>query len=298
MIFFGLLTKGPFALFPLSLPFIAWLVKKEKLIWQAISDTTIIGVTVILVTLFLFLNAEAADGLMKYYNRQILGGLNTVTVDNRFYIMERFLVEIVQSVLIIILLFIFSKIKFSKLRREDLISKESGLFILLGLSGVIPIMISLKQRGYYLAPSLPFFSIGFALLAYNKIISLIQRIKLNPKGFRLFQAAVFVILIFSLVFPFSRINKFNRNKDLIADINLILTVVPKNSAINIAPELFEDWGLHAYFARYANISLDNNNKNPKSFLLIKTDKFDQSLLSKCEKVDIPLKTFYLYRRIQ
>ena len=47
---------------------------------------------------------------------------------------------------------------------------------------------------------------------------------------------------------------------MINDIQLILTVIPKDSAISIEKDMSKNYSLIGYFARYGNVSLNKNEK--------------------------------------
>ena len=54
------------------------------------------------------------------------------------------------------------------------------VFILLGLTGVLPLMISIKQSGFYLIPAFPFFAIGACILMYPFYFGRFKNISLDP----------------------------------------------------------------------------------------------------------------------
>jgi hypothetical protein len=67
--------------------------------------------------------------------------------------------------------------------------------------------------------------------------------------------------------------------------------------INILPEMFEDWSLHGYYARFKNISLDPDLTNMRYFLLIKGEQMaDTSRIINYKKADIPTIGYQLYIR--
>ena len=76
----------------------------------------------------------------------------------------------------------------------------------------------------------------------------------------------------------------------------ILEIVSKNTDINICKELYTDWSLHGYYARYANISINPDNNNEKYFLSTKncnpnnnnTDYF---------KIELETQAYDLYEKI-
>ena len=158
-------------------------------------------------------------------------------------------------------------------------SKWIMLFILLGISGVLPMIISLKQGGFYILTALPFFSIALGVLTIPVIHYLFSQI--NKKIVILFLVALFICLgpfistSTTFLIPYTRYLTFNsikyqyeriaRDKPLIEDINLIMNIVPKNTILNI--DFQQHWNIHGYFARYGNISLDTDRKNKYKYLI-------------------------------
>jgi len=127
---------------------------------------------------------------------------------------------------------------------------------MLGLSGVLPIMISLKQSGFYILPTYSIFAIAFSSLLYPLLETLFSNIHYNSKEFLFFKIVAIVLFILGITFSLFFSNKYNRDKNKFKDISLIISELPSSSIINIPPEMFSDWSLHGYFARYKNISLD------------------------------------------
>jgi hypothetical protein len=59
--------------------------------------------------------------------------------------------------------------------------------------------------------------------------------------------------------------------------------------------MYEDWSLHAYFARFKNISLDQDLNNRREYLLIKNENFSDTLNSTYNIVKINTTGYSLLR---
>ena len=77
---------------------------------------------------------------------------------------------------------------------------------------------------------------------------------------------------------------------------MILSEIPQGSIININPDMFEDWSLHAYFARFKNVSLDPDLENNREYLLIKNEYNSDTLNSRYEMIKINTTEYKLYRK--
>ena len=89
--------------------------------------------------------------------------------------------------------------------------------------------------------------------------------------------------------------KIGRDKELIRDVYSITNTVPENSNISIQPDLWDNWLLHGYFARYANISLDSKIPAGHPYLLVKKGFYNHSLTG-YNRVTEDLELFDLYEK--
>ena len=158
-------------------------------------------------------------------------------------------------------------------------SKWIILFILLGISGVLPMIISLKQGVFYMLTALPFFSIALGVLTipifYNISSQINKKIVVLCLVSLLICLGPFTSTSTTFLIPYTRYITLNsikyqyeriaRDKPLIDDINLIMNIVPNNTILNI--DFQQHWNIHGYFARYGNISLDNDRKNKYKYLI-------------------------------
>lgn len=172
------------------------------------------------------------------------------------------------------------------LRRN--IIRWSILFILIGLSASLPLIITPKQNYNYLIPSLPYFTLGFGVLIVPIINSFLGRIRWREKVLQKITTILGIILLISLIysglqikdvkssrlinykysivpnrirkwiFPYAA-GRISREEFLISDIHAIGGLLPRRTIISIPESLWEDWNYHAYFARIYEISLDKDN---------------------------------------
>ena len=243
------LSKGFVGLFPLSIFFCYFIVFKDMRIKEMLIRTSyLLLCTISPFILLYFLYPTAIDSIQQYINQQVLKSINHIqTVDSRFYIIRRLILDLAPglSTCLIILYFSFkAKFKSSVLEKRWIL-----FFIFLGLSGVLPIMISMKQSSFYILSALPFFSIALSILAAPFIASLVLKKKIKIYMLPLF------ILIASIALSAKQIGVIGRDHDLLEDIQVILKVIPDNSVISVDNNMYNNYQLIGYFARYGNISL-------------------------------------------
>lgn len=279
MLSLGFLTKGFVAFFPWTFPFLLWLLLRQMSFRKMTADC--IGVFIstmapLILLVILFPNAELR--LLKYIDTQVIHSIkNVTTIDSRFFIIERLLSELIPAFGLFVLFLIWGWRK--KLSINSMIgnTKLALVFILLGLTGVLPIMISMKQSGFYILATFPFFAIGTGLLINPLIDSLFNNINYQSKGFLFFKWASYSILFIGIILSFYFSNHIGREENKIKDTYKILSVLPEGSIINIYPNMWQEWTLHGYFGRYKNVSLDPDKNNKREYLLIRKDDYSDTI---------------------
>ena len=184
MIYLGFLTKGPVALFPLSMPLWMYIINRNIGFRRFVCDTLIIFVAALAPVLIVYLiEPESIVSLMTYFNKQVIGSLKNVrSVDSRFYILINLITNFFPVIILMLIAFLLTR----KTKFEIQKSKWAWVFIALGLSAVIPIMISLKQSSFYMLASIPFFCIAFAEIIAPRVYYFTAKINYNGKGYQKF----------------------------------------------------------------------------------------------------------------
>lgn len=296
-IIIGFSLKGFVALFPIVFPIFYLIINKTKP-KRAIWDTVFISAFVLIFYLFVFsLSKEAKDYFVSYFNIQILGDMiNKKVVSSRFYILWRFIGEIL---IIPILIGIYILIYYLRRKSKPIFNKSNNrvglMFLLFSLSGVLPLMLTMKQSGFYLLPTFPFVAIGLAAFIDENIEKTLQ-IKLSSLNSRILKLTTVFIFVFSIILSLSFYGKDNRDKELLHDMDIISNQIPENSIINTMPQMETEYSLFAYYARFHNISIDLDIRNEREYILIKKE-FDNSIIkSQYKSINLDTKSHYLYKK--
>ncbi len=293
----GLLTKGFFCLYIWSIPFFIWLfIRKKKFNHMAVDTFLLISSTIIPIAFLYFFIPAAENNMLNYFNKQVLGSINnTQTVETRFAIVRMFLERTLlpMAIGIIVVIIALKQNVNKKLLKEN--RKYTLIFLSIVLAGILPIMISMKQRSFYINTVYPLFALGLAYYLYPVLIIAIEKIKAKSKGFKIFKMITLGIVIASVILSLLQINKTGRNKAKIYDSKAIINIIGVNKTINICPQLYSSWSLHGYFNRYGNVSLDKNQKNIHGYYLT-VDTCSKNKLNKYYNL-VPIKTekYKLYR---
>lgn len=264
----GILTKGFYALFPLSFMFFYWIIFKKHSIIKTLL-ILLLQFSLIAIPLLLLYNFhnEFRTYSDNYINNQFLKSI-FLEEDSRFFIIKRFVSELIPSFSIIIIVLLISF--FYKIKSSIKINRYSILFLLIGLTGVIPITISTKQSGYYIIPAYWSICIFFSLIIveYTNKITLIT-LKAKRKYFNILFATIFLLTIIT---SYITINTNQRDKIKIADIDKVIELINDEPIISISEDLYYDWPLHGYFMRFAKISLDKDSERKYKLISLENQK--------------------------
>jgi hypothetical protein len=169
--------------------------------------------------------------------------------------------------------------------------KWALFFIFFGLTGVLPIMVSMKQSGYYILPSYPLLIIGIACLFIQKLYVL--HLKLHD--FKYFKIIGIVLFSLGLIYSLTSINKYGKDEKLVKDVEVISSYVHKGTIFNASQAMMDDYSLHAYLYRFNFISIDCNNKFTSRFYLVNTEESNTTELgTKYTLVPLNTKVLKLY----
>jgi 4-amino-4-deoxy-L-arabinose transferase-like glycosyltransferase len=294
----GFLTKGFVAFFPWTFPFLLWIFNKQKSFGKMLYDSAgILFFTLAPLLLLILFFPVPRLSLHTYIDNQVINSIkNVVTVDSRFDIIKRLFDELIPAAGLCVLFLVWGRIRKSSLIFVKENNKKALMFIFLGLSGVLPIMISMKQSGFYILPAYPFFAIGFGVLMHPLLNSILDNMNYRSKGFLFFKWVGYGIFFIGIILSIYFSDRYSRDMNKIKDTYSILPEIPEGSIINITPDMFEDWSLHGYFGRFRNISLDPDLNNSRQFLLITKENYSDTLCRNYDLVKLNTTDYKLFKK--
>jgi hypothetical protein len=164
-------------------------------------------------------------------------------------------------------------------------------FMTTALSGVLPIMISMKQSGFYMLTTFPVFATGWGYLIEPVCQQIIHRI--SDKVIRILYILSLLCILGGITSIIKHYGTFSREEQLLTDIRQILPYIPENTTISIDNSMRQSWSLYPYFFRYKNISLDCAHE--LDFLLLRDstmlENFQHTYSLKCRT-----QTLWLYEK--
>ena len=263
-LFAAFLSKGFTGLFPLVFPIIYCIFDDKRRWIQGPIDTLLLMVTVAVLSGVMFLFFPPSFAYLKdYINLQVIGGgLHEATVSTRFYIVFSLLLQLIAPLVIFSIILIMSKIinkDKHKVFEFAPDKKHFFSFLILGLTGVLPIMLSVKQRDFYMLAALPFFALAFGHLSLSMVNMMLLEIR--PKTRNWMMIASSVVLLVGMVLNISHIGKYGRDEALIEEVKNRMAEADGEDIIEITPEEYTQWAKHAYYMRYGKISLNPNEQH-------------------------------------
>lgn len=255
MLFLALLTKGFTGLYPLAFPVIHMLVVRKTTPLRSFADTAVMLACVVFPVAALYLFSPEANFFMKQYmSEQVLASIRHIqTVNTRLDIVLRFFTEILLPLAIVgVVLLVAWKQKRLRKAYENVNLRLVWALLVLVLSGILPIMISMKQRGFYIATVFPL----FALAAGIAIEPALENIRTGSVFAKVSKAITVAILVVAVGINIYFAGKVGRDEKLLADIRAVSSQVPEGTIMSADRTLYEIWSMPAYFYFEKKISLD------------------------------------------
>lgn len=294
-IFLASFSKGLPGLFPIAVPIILGLFKykitlKDALVYTAIMIAVVFGIYGLLL-----LNTNAKESLSIYFFERLLKRVNDVpTTDYHLDTLWRLCQEILLDIGLIILIKRATR-KFELASKPIL--KEVYILFFIGLAGVLPLMLTLVQKGFYMVPALPFIGMSLALLISNDVSFLVHD-KLAPsKGLNFIKTLSITLIAVAVILPLTKIGKTSRDKITVHDVHVLGKQIPNRSIINCSEDMMQDWPLQTYLSRYYFISLDLDETRP--YLVCSKSVFDKDpskFTGQYEKIKSDMELYYLLKK--
>ncbi len=266
LIVLGFLSKGFVALFPLIIPMIfsvTHLVKRAY-IHQIILIFSLSIQSLVIYLKFPFL----VDNLTSYLQQQLLPALQgqrEITTHNRFSILGELALELLIPIAIIGIFIMITKSKKTLALSKN---KPALIFnLVVGLSASIPLIVTLKQRKFYLVPSIIYFSTSIAIFIVPIIDRVVKKMPLRLGKILSYLFSIWIVIV--SIFSIYSFENYSRDEAKIKDLEMLVRILPPSTILRGSSTIYNDWSLHAYLARMGTISLTLD-KTPKFYLIEKS----------------------------
>ncbi|MFI5204263.1 MAG: ArnT family glycosyltransferase [Flavobacteriales bacterium] len=278
-IFATFLCKGLPGLFPftaVAFYFICFktIPKSRVLFYSAVVGLTATGVLLAIV----LLHEPAADSLNFYFYERLGYRISSEpTVESRFYILGRLCSELIPMIIVFLLL------GWGSLKNIGSNNKRWALFfLLLGLSGSLPLMLTNVQSGFYLVPAFPFFALSVSFLFKERVEKMQMFILNHGDTSNILRLTSSALMLMVLGVSLSVAGQPGREICELQHAGRIAQELGENQTVCTTPDVYFNWSLHFYLLRKYNITLDYKKKDCSACLRkMQTPTYEDYAEKKC-----------------
>lgn len=254
LLYLGFLSKGLVALFPLSVPFWLLVFKRTTIKTSLIMLSTALLSILLIALLVHLIEPDSTLFLKLYFQEQIINSVEQrVTVSSRFQVLIDYFSNIIIALVIVVL--VLFRFKFKPYHDE---LKQGWMLFCIALSGVVPIMISMKQSEFYSLPAMPITAVALAFVAAPYLQNTLDKIYtfsfLKPLSIALVTLGVASSVYFK--------DTVFRDEELLNDFEQIYALLEEQNVLQVNENNFTDWKAFAYFYRFHKVSLGSNPQGP------------------------------------
>jgi len=291
------MVKGVPGLYPLAIPVLFFLVYRN-ITWVKAITYFLIPVTVVIsgiVVLFLF--PESNESMSNYLFDRLLGRIDSwPTVTNRAQILLDFFTLMLLPLAIVLLIGFLSK---GKSFFKSKLTKDFWFFALTALCGVVPLTLTLVQRGFYLTPAFPIAAIALAVPISELIVQFQDRLAIKAKINRALKYLAGIVILGVIVITVVLAGEPKRDKKILEEVYAIGKIIGEPTQISTPIEVSYNWTFKAYLMRYYQIQLGSKafreSVPPEKYVLMPTGS--DIPFSDYQKVPIGLINYQLYERV-
>lgn len=293
-IFLASFSKGVPGFFPIIFPFLYWIITKRIDFKRLILVSVILIAVPALIYGTLIIIPESRHSLSIYFFDRLINRVNSMpTADYRLEIAWRLFTELIPILFFVFMIYsIAGRKKIKTYLSEN--KQEFLLFLTVGLSGSLPLTLTMVQKGWYMVPSFPYFALAFSILIIPIISKSINSINIQSPKYKVFMYLSVFIIISVFAFTLMQKGKISREKDILTDVYKIGKTVPKFSTMTVPLEMYDQYNfvLQGFLVRYFNISISPY-KQYDYFLKEKT--LNCLIPNNYKKIDIDLTKYELYK---
>ncbi len=297
MLSLSVLSKGFVSLYIWILPFAFFLfTRKQSFSSMAIKTIVLIVFTALPILLLFLYSEDAANNFTNYINNQVFKSIETaVTVNSRYQIFLEFFQHILIPLGLVILIFLFGR---KSVDFKTQLGKNKKLIFVLSFllfCGIAPIMVSLKQSGFYILTIYPFFGILMGLIVLPIIEKWMESNFIKIKNLRYLKVVTFTLFVAVFAIGISKTNEIGRDIPEVSDAYAVINYIGKDTEIDICKSQFNIWSKHGYYSRFGKVTLLKEEEKKAKFYLVSNDNCKPNL-EKYKKVDLKLMNHTLYQK--
>lgn len=283
------LVKGPPGLFPVVAPALYAAIggigrRRRGIFGSAVATLTVAGGLALLLAW-----PEARESLERYADGRLLHRIEQdPTVDFRWRTLQHLFLAMLGPLVVTVIILVVGRKNAGHVLANP--TRKAAALIAIGLAGVLPLMLTMVQKSFYMVAALPMISIGLALFAAPHVARWTEFALGERTRQWLSQLGVVVVagVLLAAILFFGRPS---RDADLLHDTALIGKEVAPHSLVSATPSVREQWNLQSYLMRYHFISLTENSELP--YVLT---EWDEPGPEGYERVPLSTQRIHLWRR--
>lgn len=292
------MCKGPQGLFPLAAVFFHWLVFRRMSFARMVLNTAFLVAVIASVYALLLIDPAARSSYADYFHVRIVTTFTNpaYTHTNWFTIPEQLFWESLPMVglFVIIALLLVLRARVPLGLKGSVSGGHALWFLLIALSGTLPLMITVEQSGYYLVTVFPYYAFVWALLCTNALGTVIDRSPERASVWSVARVIALVLVIASFGYSAYCIGyEEKRDGNIIHDIRLAGGVIGPDGVVGVPESMRDDWRRQGYFVRYHHIGLDAGAVDHPWFFM---ERGMEGPPEGYEPVDLALRDHLLFRR--
>lgn len=287
------MTKGPVALFPLATGVCYALVYAPKKLLKALLQAIFMATVLAGCYWLMFKTIPRGQVFFeRYFDLQLVGSFaHQGTFASHLHLLG---VALEENLVAIILAALSGFALWRSTGKWHFERKTAFLWLLIGASASLPMLISVKQMRWYIVPAEVYFALGFATMIQPAAHRL--RVWATNRTNLLLATHAVLALVFVGILGISIRNTggFERNQDSLHDLFIIEKIIPHHAYIHAHPDLLTDWTLHGYLYRYFYVDLDSNWQS-RMFALSPKDK--PIAAPAFQEMPLNLRSYRLYKHV-
>ncbi|WP_118974229.1 ArnT family glycosyltransferase [Taibaiella koreensis] len=295
LIFLATLSKGFPGFFPLCVPFLYWLCTRKVSFKTGFGYAFLLLLIPALIYLVLFQVEPSKGSLSTYlFKRAFARIASAPTTSNRFQSLIDLFSDLLPQLGLLLIFALIGRVK--KVKYQPATGRGLILFFLLtGLAGSAPLMLTMVQKQFYIAPSYPYFAIGLAMIALPYVSAFVGTRSTAAPGFKIFRVISLSLFCGAVLVVAAMKGKTGRDGDILHDIKIVAPLVSQGAALTITDYAFSnDWELQCYLMRYHGISCLHRPATATRFMVIdKREQTDRDMSAYARK-EVGLERYDLY----
>ncbi len=290
-IFLATLSKGIPGLFPLSIIPLYFLFFKSQSIYKtSLYFLLVLSIPILIYSCLILFVPAAKESLLFYWKYRLLHRIaNPPEGEYRLFTLVGLFQELIPLFVVGIIIYLGKRKSTWSINNNN---KVFWFFICVGLSGVLPLMVTLVQKKFYFVPALPLFAIALTSLLSIRIQSFLDKLKENKSTSKFIFVMSLTIIIGTLLFSWLNFGGYCRDELAQREVNSMGKMISNETKVSVESKSFyEDWSLQFYLLRNFDVSIEPLDK-PRKYFITTTTIPDTTVWT---QIKLPTKKYSLYK---